>query len=146
MSKTMKFKELNKKYEFVCNELVKKFCNKQNLQFDYWISDEVGGIASFSNSYFFNLLDIILDLETKQPKGLILNWQDEGVEFHISNEDMPHINYKSYIMGLRYEQLTKKNKLDSKIICQKKCGNTQPSGKEYNDICLNCGSSILILY
>ena len=141
----MKLKELNEKYEFACNELVKKFCNKQGLQFDYWINDEIGGIASFSNSYFFNLCDIILDLKTKQPKGLILSWQDEGVEFNFNHQNITNINYKSYTMGLRYEQLTKKNKLDSKIICQKNCGNTEPSGRGYNEICLNCGSSIIRL-
>lgn len=49
--------------------------------------------------------DIILDLNTKQQKGNILNWQSEDVEFNMFNEKQQHINYKSYTMGLRHEQL-----------------------------------------
>jgi hypothetical protein len=65
----------------------------------------VGGIASFACQYFFNLSDIILDLNTKQPKGNILDWQSEDVDFNMFNEKQQHINYKSYTMGLRHEQL-----------------------------------------
>jgi hypothetical protein len=72
---------------------------------DGWVCDEVGGIASFACQYFFNLSDIILDLNTKQPKGNILNWQSEDVDFNMFNEKQQHINYKSYTMGLRHEQL-----------------------------------------
>ena len=105
MAKTIKLQELNRQYEFVCNEWVQKFCNKQQIDFDGWVGDEIGGIASFSCQYFFNLSDIILDLNTKQPKGNILNWQSEDVDFNMFNEKQQHINYKSYTMGLRHEQL-----------------------------------------
>jgi len=105
MAKTTKLGELNKQYEFVCNEWVQKFCNKQQIEFDGWVGNEIGGIASFACQYFFNLSDIILDLNTKQPKGNILNWQSEDVDFNMFNEKQQHINYKSYTMGLRHEQL-----------------------------------------
>lgn len=105
MSKTIKLQELNKQYEFVCNELVQKFCNKQQIDFDGWVADEIGGLASFACQYFFNLSDIILDLNLKQPKGFILDWQSDGVDFNMFNDNQQHINYKSYTMGLRYEQL-----------------------------------------
>jgi hypothetical protein len=105
MSKTIKLQELNRKYEFVCNEWVQKFCNKQQIEFDGWVGNEVSGTASFVCQYFFNLSDIVLDLKTKQPKGQILQWYNEGVEFNMLNETQEHINYKSYIMGLRYNQL-----------------------------------------
>ena len=105
MAKTKKLSELNKQWDFVCNEWIRKFCNKQSLDFDGWVADETGGIASFSCQYFFNLSDIILDLNTKQPKGNILNWQSEDVDFNMFNEKQHHINYKSYTMVLRHEQL-----------------------------------------
>lgn len=38
-----------------------------------------------------------------------------------------------------------KTKLDPKIICYKRCGNTLPSNRQYDNICLNCGSSIVRL-
>ena len=103
--KTMGLQQLKKQYEFVCNEYIKKFCNKQGIEFDGWIGDEVGGIASFACQYFFNLSDIILDLNTKQPKGNILDWQSEGVDFNMFNEKQQHINYKSYTIGVRYKDL-----------------------------------------
>ena len=101
----MELQQLKKQYEFVCKEYIKKFCNKQGIEFDGWIGDEVGGIASFACQYFFNLSDIILDLNTKQPKGNILDWQSEGVDFNMFNEKQQHINYKSYTIGVRYKDL-----------------------------------------
>ena len=105
MEKTINLKELNKRYEFVCNEWVEKFCNKQHIDFDGWVGDEIGGICSFACQYFFNLSDIILDLNTKQPKGFILAWQSEDVDFNLFKKNRQHINYKSYTMGLRHNQL-----------------------------------------
>lgn len=105
MAKTVKLQELNRQYEFVCNEWIQKFCKKQGIVSDGWVGDEIGGIASFACQYFFNLSDIILDLKTKQPKGQILDWQSDGVDFNMFNDNQQHINYKSYTMGLRYNQL-----------------------------------------
>lgn len=105
MNRTIKLEELNKQYEFVCHEWVQKFCNKQKIDFDGWVSDEIGGIASFACQYFLNLSDIILDIKTKQPKGLILDWQSESVDFNMLKEEKQYISYKSYTMGLRYSNL-----------------------------------------
>ena len=41
--------------------------------------------------------------------------------------------------------INSKTKLDQKIICHKRCGKTEPSNNEFNNICLNCGSSIIRL-
>ena len=38
MAKTIPLKELNKQYEFVCNEWVQKFCKKQGVNFDVFVS------------------------------------------------------------------------------------------------------------
>ena len=107
MAKTIKLQELKKQYNFVCNEYIQKFINKQQIDFDGWISDDVGGIASFCCQYFFNLSDIIFDINTKQPKGLILEWQSDDVDYNLLREhkEQIHINYKSYAMGLRFDQL-----------------------------------------
>jgi len=99
-------KKLKEQYEFVCNEYIHKFTEKQDLPFDYWIGDDVGGIASFIEQYFFNLHDIIYDINTNQPKGLILQWQDDTLENHSENENVS-INYYSYSKGLRYSDLKK---------------------------------------
>lgn len=61
-----------KKYHKICNKIVKKFAKKQEIEFDYWIGDKIGEIASFSESYFFNLNDIILDFLENMKPGFII--------------------------------------------------------------------------
>lgn len=102
-------KDLNKmklieNYEKSCNDIVKAFCKKQDIEFDFWVADEVGGIAGFASQYFFNVSDLVLDLKTNQPKGFILDWQSESTEYNMfrSNKKRKNINYNSYIMGLRF--------------------------------------------
>ena len=107
MAKRSQTKVLLDNYDAVCNDIVTRFSNKQGLEFDGWIADEVGGIAGFASQYFFNISDIVLDLKTKQPKGLIIDWQLDDLEFNIFNDRPEHINYKSYTMGLRYKDLKK---------------------------------------
>lgn len=90
---------LEKVYESVCNECVNIFCEKQEMSNEGWVGDEIGGIACCSD-FYFNLHDIILDIKNKQPKGLIIDW-------YYSCLDNPEktINYKSYTMGLRFEDI-----------------------------------------
>jgi hypothetical protein len=92
--------KLEKQYEFACNEYVKKFSEKQGLEFDGWVGDTVGGIASFIDQYFFNFNDIVWDINSDQPVGLITQWQDDCVE-----NNGKSINYYSYSLGLRHSDL-----------------------------------------
>lgn len=103
----LSIEKLKAQYEDVCNEYIRRFCEKQEIYFDGWVGDEVGGIASFISQYFFTIDDITLDLNTKQPAGLILDWQSDGVDYNMFNEKTEYINYKSYTMGLRYKDLKK---------------------------------------
>lgn len=97
----MTTKQLITDYENACNSIVKAFCKKQGVEFDGWMGDEVGGVASFVMQYFFSISDIVLDLKTRQPKGAILSWQDDNVEQGFKTKNYTPINYKSYTMGLR---------------------------------------------
>ena len=103
--------ELQTQYENVCNEYVRRFCEKQDMEFDGWVGNEVGGIAGFASQYFFNMSDIILDMSTNQPVGFILDWQSDGVDFNLFKDKTEYINYNSYIMGLRYSDLSKTSSL-----------------------------------
>ena len=38
-------KTLLTEYANICNKIVAKFCKKQEIEFDFWVSDEAGGIA-----------------------------------------------------------------------------------------------------
>jgi len=93
-------KTLKKQYEFVCNEYIRKFIDKQEIEFDGWIGNDIGGVASFINQYYFNLQDIIWDINSEQAQGLILSWQDDSLD----NTEQT-INYFSYSKGLRYSDL-----------------------------------------
>lgn len=89
-------------YEQACNEIAQLFANKQGIEFCGWISDNVGGIGDFGNEYYFGIGEIVLDIKTNQPKGLIIQWQDDNVE----NENN-FINYYSYTTGLRHKDIDK---------------------------------------
>ncbi len=104
----IELEDLKKHYDFVCNEYIKLFCEKQKIDFDGWISDEIGGIAAFISEYYFSMSDIVFDLHTNQPVNLILDWQSDGVDAHFENPELSTINYMSYTMGLRYEDIKQK--------------------------------------
>jgi hypothetical protein len=97
-------KKLIEKYETICNEIVAVFCEKQDMDFDYWAAGDVGSIGFFGD-YCFSVDEILLDLSTEQEKYFILEYHDANVEFNMGKDDPKFINYKSYISGLRHEQL-----------------------------------------
>jgi hypothetical protein len=47
---------------------------------------------------FFNFQDIVWDINSKQPKGLIVDWYYESIE-----NPKKSMNYYSYTKGLRYD-------------------------------------------
>ena len=97
----MKTKELRYCYELVCREYVRKFSKKQEIEFDGWVGDHIGGIAEFINQYFFNMDDIVYDINNELPKNLILEWQDHCLENSVN------FNYMSYSKGLRAKDINK---------------------------------------
>lgn len=99
-----KIKELRERYEYVCNEYVELFCQKQDMSFEHWVGNEVGGILVCSD-FFFSFSDIVLDINTKQKKGEIIKWYDDNMENPKYN-----INYYSYTKGLRISELKKQKK------------------------------------
>ncbi len=95
---------LNSTYQAACMAYVVAFCKKQGLEFDYWIGEQSCDIAVMSD-YYFNLSAIIYDIQTNQPKGLIMEWQNKEIEYSMAGGEK-HISYQSYSMGLRYEDIT----------------------------------------
>ena len=93
--------KLQKEYIAVVNKYLDMFIKKQGYEFSSWVSDDVGGIACFIEQYFFSFDDIRMDIDRKIKKGLIFEWQDDGVE----NHEKGNINYNSYILGLRFSDL-----------------------------------------
>lgn len=96
----MTLQKLNKQYDDSCNAFCELFAKKHGIIFDGWVGGIIGEIASFSDQYFFNISDVILELNTSQPKGHILEWHDKSSHSAFCGER--HINYRSYVKGLRY--------------------------------------------
>jgi len=92
---------LSSNYKAACVAYIRAFEKKQGMEFFGWIGDYVGELADFSG-WVFNLSDIIHDIDTKQPKGNIIAWYDACID-----NAPQRINYSSWCMGLRFEQLTK---------------------------------------
>lgn len=98
----LKEQEVVELFEYAARNLIKEFCHKQDLQFEFDNYDVGGGIICLSD-YFFNIEDIYYDMKHNKPKDKILQWYD----YVLTRES--NINYRSYCMGLR-EELKKKDK------------------------------------
>ena len=57
---------------------IKAFCKKEEVEFDSWVGNVIGGIAIFGK-YYLNYTDIIYDLQTNQIKGTIFRWYDYSI-------------------------------------------------------------------
>lgn len=86
-------------FEYAARNLIKEFCHKQDLQFEFDNYDVGGGIICLSD-YVFNIEDIYYDMKHNLPKDKILQWYDY-ILMHDTN-----INYRSYCKGLREELKT----------------------------------------
>ena len=81
--------------------LVDMFCKKQDAEVEFIVADQICGIYCIADN-FFSLDDIYFDMKTKQKKGKIFEWQNDGIEAHF-NVITENINYRSYCMGSRYK-------------------------------------------
>lgn len=95
----MATKRLQKKYENVCMEYIKRFEEKHEMDFDGFVGNQIGGIACFGD-LFLNFTDIVYDINSEQPKHHIISWYWDNVE-----NSSKSINYYSYTMGLRVSQI-----------------------------------------
>lgn len=86
---------LKGEYESVCRQYISKFSNKQDLDFEYWVGDVIGGVAVFGD-FYFNFQDIVWDINSEQPKDLIISWYSDCL-----NHTDRAINYYSYSKGLK---------------------------------------------
>jgi len=84
------------------NAYVTAFEVKHETVIDGFIADDIIGIALFADSYF-NMSDIIFDLDNSCPKDFIWDWYNQTLDRAM--EEKQTINYKAWTMGLRYEDL-----------------------------------------
>lgn len=93
--------EVKERLENCIDLYVSLLCAKQEVFAEGWLRDYKGGINSFADAYL-SFEDIRLDLEKDAPKGEIFKWYWQNVE-----SDKRIVNYKSYLIGLRVENLKK---------------------------------------
>ena len=86
---------MRERWQMNANKYASLFCAKQGIVCDGWVGDNVGDIA-YCSDFFFNFTDIVLDVNTEQPKGAIIDWYYENLEIPDKT-----INYYSYTKGLR---------------------------------------------
>lgn len=94
-------------FEYAANEYATRFAEKQEIEFDYWIGvdNQVGSLASFSESYFFSMENIRLDIDNNIPKGMIIKWYDR--ELYNNGLCQGDINYFSFLLANGFLKKTK---------------------------------------
>lgn len=93
----MEMKTIKQKFETIATEYLNAFCKKQDMEFEFWVGDEIGGVASFGDVNFFSFDNIRQDIDLNAPVGLILDWLYDCLEHQSTS-----CNYYSYINGLRH--------------------------------------------
>ena len=79
---------------------IEEFEEKHGLEFDHAVGGDLMGVIAFGDVMFFNMSDIIEDIDNEYENHLITQWLYDCMEF-----SPKYINLNSYAMGLRYEQL-----------------------------------------
>lgn len=100
--------KLKTKLEKVIKEYIKLFETKQGCEFEFAVGDDYL-CELFFGDYSFNIREIIHDLESKAPVGLIYQWRDDCLDAYYDEKIDYTINYYSYTKGLRYGQNLKRN-------------------------------------
>jgi hypothetical protein len=102
--------QLIAKYEAVCKQIIEAFEKKHDCCFEFWLGDYCS-VASFGECWIFNMPDIMFDLETAQPKGLIFKWANDDLDYNgdLATFERQNINFRSYAMGLRFGQVKQEN-------------------------------------
>ena len=94
----LSIKQIKFNFDHSVKQVVRLFEEKQELDFEFFVNDDHSGVACFSNEYYFNIKDICKDVFEEQPKGLIVQWQEDCIKY-----ENQKINYNSYAMGLRFK-------------------------------------------
>lgn len=108
----------------------------------YWSVGKIGYNGKSIGEAFKKRI-IMIKLKTEVNKSAIMrDLHNEAVEIY-KNAYEGEYAIKQFLYGAEklFEKLRQPpvSGRSEQLVCYKKCGNTEP----YNDICLNCGSSIM---
>lgn len=82
---------MKKQLEKVLKQYIKEFENKQDLTFEFAVNDNLMEVISFGSVYFFNMSDIIYDVDNAIKENIIIEW----LEYTLEEKD--YINYRTYL-------------------------------------------------
>ena len=82
---------MKKQLEKVLKQYIKEFENKQDLTFEFAVDDNLMEVISFGSVYFFNMSDIIYDVDNAIKENTIIEW----LEYTLQEKD--YINYRTYL-------------------------------------------------
>ena len=91
---------LRERFNSVVFDYTELFEKKHDCYLEYWVADDTTGIACFGD-HFFNLADIIYDIDNNCPKYKIFDWQNHCVEKKFKDEKAVTPNFRSYLGGIR---------------------------------------------
>ena len=97
----MRPKSLQERFNQCVLEYVNLFCEKQEMDFSYWIGGHIGQICEI-NDFILGFQEIQYDIDNNIEKGMIVDWYDENLAGGQS------INYHSFCRGLRVSDIKKK--------------------------------------
>ena len=93
-------KDLKKQWCDICNEYVRLFIEKHELESkyyeDYWIANDPGTIICISDMYI-SMDDIRYDIDNDIPKEKFEEWYWESLRRHEYN--IQYMNYPSFCKG-----------------------------------------------
>lgn len=90
---------MRKELDKILMDYIRKFEKKHDVIFDFAVQDDLMNMLCF-DPYYFDITDVIKDIDHKYPKGLILEWNESSVEFYPKQ-----INFESYAKGLRFTEI-----------------------------------------
>lgn len=82
---------MKKQLEKVLKQYIKEFENKQYLTFEFAVDENLMEVISFGSVYFFNMSDIIYDVDNDIKENIIIEW----LEYTLQEKD--YINYRTYL-------------------------------------------------
>lgn len=82
---------MKKQLEKVLKQYIKEFEKKQDLTFSFAVDDNLMEVISFGSVYFFNMSDIIYDVDNAIKENIIIEW----LEYTLQEKD--YINYRTYL-------------------------------------------------
>ena len=97
--------KIREKLDDILKEYIRLFEEKHEVFFDYAVGDDLIGLLCFGD-WYFNISDIIYDIDNNLPQNLIFKWQEDHINDN-KNPERKVINLQSYARGLRFEHLNK---------------------------------------